>query len=80
MDSRINRVGSIGAVPARPVPPSDSRKQSREGSDFQSELVKQHDEDEQQTTELHEEQSDRKDRHISPLADGDPGSTLDLTA
>ena len=78
MDKGIQRVEFGGSYPGGLVPKAKPRREGA-GEEFERELKQQPSKTESET----EPSSDEKlapDLHISPLADGDPGSLLDLTA
>jgi len=80
MDRAINRVAPGSAYPAQAVPKANQRRESDKAKQFENELDRNPDETEPADTNENEEHETKPTLHISPLAEGDPGNLLDLTA
>ena len=78
MDEGIQRVGLGGSYPGGLVPKAKPRREDA-GQEFEREL-NQNSSNNESETEQSSAENPAPDLHISPLADGDPGSLLDLTA
>ncbi|MFT5284432.1 MAG: hypothetical protein ACI8TQ_000588 [Planctomycetota bacterium] len=78
MDKAIQRVELGGSYPGGLVPKAKPRREGA-GQEFEREL-KQKASDKESQPDQESEDTTASDLHISPLADGDPGSLLDLTA
>lgn len=80
MDSGVNRVAPGSAYSAQAVPKANERRESENAKQFEQELGRKADETEPLETNENEVHDTNLTLHISPLADGDPGNLLDLTA
>ena len=80
MDGGINRVAPGSAYPTQAVPKANQRRESNNAKQFESELDRSSDETELAGPHENEERDANRNLHISPLAEGDPGNLLDLTA
>ena len=78
MDKGIQRVELGGSYPGGLVPKAKPRREGA-GQEFEREL-KQKPSDKEPDTDQSTDEKPAPDLHISPLADGEPGSLLDLTA
>ena len=62
------------------MPKPKVRRETEDGQEFERELKGEAKDGETEADHKLEEADKPTDRNISPLADGDPGSLLDLTA